>query len=409
MEKLFTEAIGMSEPWYVEKVEFQPGIKEGSKHLHIYVNHKTGVKFRVEKEGEEYSVYDHQERTWRHLNFFEHECYLHARLPRVKTSSGYTLLVDVPWAKPGSSFTLLFESYVCLLVKEGMSFSGVGRYMGISGKRVYTIIKNKTLTALVHQNVEEVEEASLDETSYKKGHDYFTVLTDRKRKKVVGISTGKDQEAVNQALIDMEVRGGSRQSIQTITMDMSRSYISAVDKYIPQAEIVFDRFHIEQHMNKVVDEVRKEESKQYTELKRNKYLWLRNKSNLKEDKKLKLNVLARSYPRLGKVHRLKEQLKEVLNEAAYSNKLAAINRWLKIAWRSGINQVQDFVNMIHSHWYGIKTYFTNLKTNAYAERVNLKIQEIKRIARGYSKTNNFIIMIYFHLGGLDLGLPTKNG
>ena len=72
-------------------------------------------------------------------------------------------------------------------------------------------------------------------------------------------------------------------------------------------------------------------------------------------------------------------------------------------------KVQNFVNMIHTHWYGIKTYFKKLKTNAIAERINLKIQEIKRIARGFSNTNNFIIVICFHLGGLDLGLPTKNG
>lgn len=407
MDKLFTAALQLQKPWYVERVEFEKGPGRGTKELHIYLKHLPRVKFSVEEE--EYSVYDHQERVWRHLNFFEHECYIHARVPRVKTKSGNTLLVDVPWAQAGSSFTLLFESYGCLLIKGGMSLSGAGRYLGISGKRVFTMIKNKTITALVNQPLEEVKEASLDETSYKKGHNYFTVLADTKRKKVVGISIGKGQESVNEALIDMEVRGGSRKTIRTITMDMSTSYISGVEKYLPQAEVVFDRFHLEQHMNKVVDEIRKEESKQYKQLKSNKYLWLRNMLNLKEEKRVKLLALSKSYPRLGKVHRLKEQLKEVLNEAVHSKSLKAINLWLNIAWRSGIVQVQNFVNMIHTHWYGIKTYFKKLKTNAIAERINLKIQEIKRIARGFSNTNNFIIVIYFHLGGLDLGLPTKNG
>jgi transposase len=64
--------------------------------------------------------------------------------------------------------------------------------------------------------------------------------------------------------------------------------------------------------------------------------------------------------------------------------------------------------MLHNHWYGVKTYFKRLATNAYAESVNLKIQEIKRIARGYSNINNFKLLIYFHLGDLNLGLPTKN-
>ena len=62
--------------------------------------------------------------------------------------------------------------------------------------------------------------------------------------------------------------------------------------------------------------------------------------------------------------------------------------------------------MLNKHWYGIKSYFKRLATNAYAERVNLKIQEIKRIAKGFGNPHNFMTMIYFHLGGLDLK-PTE--
>ena len=105
-------------------------------------------------------------------------------------------------------------------------------------------------------------------------------------------------------------------------------------------------------------------------------------------------------------YQLKEQFREVLNEARSNRKLKPLNDWTKIAWESGLEPIMDFVNMLHRHWYGIKTYFKKLSTNAFAERVNLKVQEIKQLARGYRNTTNFIIMIYFHLGGLNLE-PTK--
>ena len=108
MDKLFTAALQLQKPWYVERVEFEKGPGRGTKELHIYLKHLPRVKFSVEEE--EYSVYDHQERVWRHLNFFEHECYIHARVPRVKTKSGNTLLVDVPWAQAGNKVNELFES-----------------------------------------------------------------------------------------------------------------------------------------------------------------------------------------------------------------------------------------------------------------------------------------------------------
>jgi len=405
MEDLFKIALGLQDPWLVERAELLD--QQGTRQLHLHIGHKPGVKFFYE--GELYAVYDHQERTWRHLNFFEHECYLHARVPRVRTRSGQVLLVDVPWASPGSSFTLLFEAYAALLVEGGMPCTRAGDYMGISGKSIWTIIRRMVSTALSEQPLEDVSHMGIDETSSRKGHNYLTVLTDIKERKVVGVGQGKDQDALNDALTDLEMRGANPENVELITMDMSTSYIAGVSHWMPDAEIVFDRFHLEQGMSKVVDEIRKEEAKKYQELKKTKYLWLKNEARLSQEQHSRLSILENSYPTLGKVYRLKEQFKEVLNDAYFTSRLKGINQWMNMAWKSGIDQVQRFVNMLAEHWYGIKTYFEYCVTNGFAERVNLKIQEIKRIARGYRNPYNFILMIYFHLGKLDLNLPTKYG
>jgi len=106
--QLFTQALGLLPPWYVERIEFKNDSK-GRKHLDIYVRFKKGSKFKDEQ-GVECPVYDTLERSWQHLNFFEHTCYLHAKVPRIRTSSGQIKQVQVPWARAHSGFTLLLFS-----------------------------------------------------------------------------------------------------------------------------------------------------------------------------------------------------------------------------------------------------------------------------------------------------------
>lgn len=393
---IFTAALELEEPWFIKKVYFEGQGKD--KKLHIEVDHKSRVKFEFESES--YPVYDHQERVWRHLNFFQHQCYLHARVPRVKTKDGLVKLTEVPWAKPGSSFSLLFEGLVLDLVGGGMNFSATGRHIGISAKRVFGIVRRYVSNALATQDLSPVNQLSVDETSSRKGHNYLTIMADRVAKKVVGISVGKDKDAFAHALIDMEIRGADRTEIKCVTMDMSRSYIAAAGQYLTEACIVFDRFHIIKKLNEAVDQVRRTDQRQYDELKRSRYLWLKNNDNLTEEQKEMVNYLGAAYPNIGEAYRLKELLKNVLDTAHVNQKLGPLNQWMKMAWDSGLEPIQKFVNMLKTHWYGIKSYFKKLATNALAERINLKIQEIKRAAKGYRNLNNFMTMIYFYLGGL---------
>lgn len=378
-KELFTLGLRLKSPWKIRSIELEETTTEKGI-LHIYIDWEKGSKFLYEEK--EYSVYDHQERTWQHLNFFEHKCYLHARVPRVKTEEGKVKLIPVPWAQKGSSFTLKFEKDVLDLVSSNMTATAVGKRYKIGAKRVFRIVRKYVGNALATQPLEIVKELSVDETSSRKGHNYLTIMTDRKRKKVVGIGIGKDKEAFAHSLIDMEIRGGDRQEVKSITMDMSRSYIPMAQQTMPQAEIIFDRFHIAKKMNEAVDQIRREEQKEYAGLKKSRYLWLKNNTNLKKIERTRLKILQSTYKNIGSAYQLKEQLREVLNEAYYSAKLKPLNDWIKLAWSSGLEPIMKFVDMLHNHWYGIKSYFKKVATNAYAERVNLKIQEIKRLAKG---------------------------
>lgn len=400
MEELpiFTAALGLENPWYIKRVYFKE--EDGSKKLYIEVAHTRRTKFAYD--GAMCPVYDHQSRSWRHLNFFQHECYLLCDVPRVKTPDGSVRLVDVPWAMPGSAFTLLFEYELLDLLSGGMPTSRAGQHMNIAGKRAFAIVSRHVSVALAHQPLDIVRELSVDETSSRKGHKYFTILADREAKKVVGVAVGKSKDAFAHALIDMEIRGADRTEVRTVTMDMSKPYIAGVDEAMPQADIVFDRFHIASKLNEAIDAIRREEQTKYKELKGSRYLWLKNNHSLSAKQQHQLQTLRDAYPNIGKAHRLRELLREVLDDAVKSRQIEPLDKWIKEAWNSQLKPIQDFVNMLHDHWYGVESYFRKIATNAYAERVNLKIQEIKRTAKGYRNIQNFILMIYFHLGGLDL-------
>jgi len=403
-EELFAAALDLKSPWYIAKIELREA-QENKKELHLYIDHEKGVLF--DYEGESCPVYDHMDRTWRHLNFFEHECYLHARVPRVKLKDKSIRQVKVPWALPGSSFTLLFEDFAMSLVKLGLSNSACGRLLNIDGRRVGKIIRYRVSMALAVQELGQVKHLSIDEVSAGKGHKYLTILSDRKRKIVVGIGRGKDAKAVEEALLCKEVRGSYREDVQSITMDMSRAFISAAADKMGQADIIFDRYHIVAKLNEALDKIRKTEQQEFKELKKSKYLFLKRAENLTSEQKDKVDYLSDAYPTLGKAYRLKEMFREVWNEAAQTQKLRPLNDWIRHVKDSGLKPMINFVNMLYRHWYGIKTCFKYLATNAFAERVNLSIQDIKRIAKGYRNEQNFIYMIYFHLGGLDLSLPIE--
>jgi len=397
--EIFTAALDLEKPWQVEEVYFETDGKD--KILRLKIGYKKGSKF--DYDGEKYSVYDHQQRTWRHLDFFQHECYLEARVPRVKTKGGKVKLVAVPWAGRGSSFTLLFEDKLISLAQRNLSISGLAEELRTGWGQAQRIILSRTAHALSTQDLEDVKEMSVDETSRRKGHQYFTILADSEKKKVVGIAVGKDKEAFAHALVDMEVRGADRKKVETITMDMSNSYIAAAEQYLEQGEVIFDRFHIMQNLNKAVDEVRRTEQKIYKEeLKRSRYLWLKNNSNLNEEQRQKVEALSESFPNIGRAYRLKEMFKEVMDEAYNSSDLSNIGLWLDEAYLSNIKPIQKFVISLLKHWKGVETYFLYTLTNALAERINLKIQEIKRTAKGFRNLHNFMLMIYFHLGGLKL-------
>mgnify|MGYP003576031519 CR=1 FL=1 len=165
--ELFQMALALPEPWYVDRAEFDAAARR----LDLYLDFRTGGSFSCpECERAGCKAHDTTEKTWRHLNFFQHEAYLHARVPRVRCSNCGVKLVDVPWARSGSGFTLMFEAMVLMLVKS-MPVADVARFVGEHDTRLWRIIHHYVEGAREQLDFSEVCRVRLDETAARRGHE----------------------------------------------------------------------------------------------------------------------------------------------------------------------------------------------------------------------------------------------
>jgi len=302
-EYLFKIALGIESPWEIKDIKLD-NLKSG-KELNIDIDFKRGSQFPDET-GELCEVHDTIKKTWRHLNFFEHACYLHCRVPRIKTKDGKVKLVEVPWSRAGSGFTLLFEAYVMALIEYEMPVNKIGELINENAHRLWTIFNYWISRAYNADRPKIPKKLGLDETSKRKGHDYITLAVDLDERRVIHVTEGKDKNAVNTVKTYLESKEIDVDKVRHASMDMSPSFISGVREYFPKAEIHFDRFHVVKLLNEAMDKVRQAERKEHDELKGHKYIFLKKRKNLSDSKQKALSELITLYPTLGEAYRLKE-------------------------------------------------------------------------------------------------------
>ena len=122
--QIFEQALGLQAPWYIQNIEFSSEHKQ----LDIYIDFKKGSSFLYEEKGP-FKAFDTVKKSWRHLNFFEHECYLHARVPIVKPQDGQKRRIKTPWEGVNSGFTLLFEALIMELCKAAQIASRLHKFI----------------------------------------------------------------------------------------------------------------------------------------------------------------------------------------------------------------------------------------------------------------------------------------
>lgn len=267
---LFQMALGLSEPWYVSDTKFDPAIKR----LDIHLDFHRGGMFPCPECGASCKAYDTEEKTWRHLNFFQHEAYLHARIPRIQCGDHGVRMIDVSWGRPQSGFTMLFEALVLMLARE-MPVKAIADLMGVTDHRIWRVLTHYVEADLERQDLSETTAVGVDETAARRGHDYVSLFADMGAKKVIFVTEGKDAATVAAFADHLEAHGGTAAAITEVTCDMSPAFIAGVGEHLPQASLTFDKFHVIKTINDAVDAVRREEQQTEPDLKSTRYLWLK--------------------------------------------------------------------------------------------------------------------------------------
>jgi len=412
---LFTAALQLEYPWKVTDVEFLPDEDKPDKMtLHITVGFEKGAKFIFYNEDGsvwadengnpiECTAHDTVDRTWRHLNFFQYETYIHAKMPKVSDGQGHCPTVQAPWARKNSGFTLLFESWVLELAKH-VPVAAIARLVGEHDGRLWRIIKHYVDEARKLKDYSAVTSIGMDETS-RKGHNYITVVVDLKERNVIFATEGKDHTTVDQFVKDFETHNGNPDNIKIVTCDMSLGFRKGVADNFHNSQTIIDKFHVIKHANEAVDAVRKAESKENPILKKTKYLWLKNEGNL-TDKQLEWKhelMKASKHLKTGRAYSMRVELQDIYDQA-YDRQTAEARLSKLCTWmmHSRLAEMKKLCGLIKDHWTEILNYFDYKFTNAILEGMNSIIQNVKRRARGFRNTEYFKTMIYLNCSDLDI-------
>jgi len=399
--QLYSQILGIDKPWKVVEVQISLADDE----VQVVVA-RTGGKLVCPKCGKTCPGYDQRPRRWRHLDTCQLKTLLLADVPRVQCAEHGVVTVKVPWAEPGSGFTALFEALVINWLKQA-STSAVSERLRLSWNAVDGIMQRAVKRGLSRRGELSPRRLSVDETSYRKGHDYVTLVTDQDQAVVLHVADDRNTDSL--AGFYAQLSETQKDGIESVCMDMWPAYIKATRNALTDADdkIAFDRFHVAQYLGKAVDQVRRQEHRQLMRqgderMKGSKYQWLRNRSNMDWHQQRSFTALRQSSLKTARAWAIKEMATRLWNYRSYSWAYKGWKRLINWMARSRLKPMQLTSKTLRRHLQGILNAVLLGVNNSHAESMNSRIKTVKSRARGFRNKQRFHNAIYFHLGGLHL-------
>ena len=418
IETLFTAALGLQTPWIVSSVE----LDTAKRRIDFQVSCGTKRLACPACGAPDQGIHDRTPKSWRHLDFFQFEAWLHADVPRVAcTACAKTTLLEVPWARPGSGFTLLFEALALSLCQE-LPVAQAADLLRVSGKRLWRRIAHYIGEARAKDDMSGVRLIGIDETSVKRGQNYITVVHDLDARRLLFATAGRDHSTVLDFAADLQAHGGEAEQIEHVCMDMSAAFAKGVREALPQAQVSYDRFHVVALAQEAMDEVRRSDMRErphavraalgghaktlkglFWGMRKNPEGWSQRQCDA-------MHGLQRSNLASARAWRLKMALREVYARAVASNDAnlaeSELRKWLSWARRCRLEPFKKLASTITAHLGGVLRGMLAGRSNAYVEAMNGLLQNAKRAARGFRTTENFIAIAYLRMSKLK-HLPTN--
>ena len=404
---LYSEILGLKPPW--EIVDIKLDMKQERIDIYVEWPYVTEAPCPVCRENNQETyckIHDRRrERVWRHLDTCQMKTYIHCHIPRITCPFHGVKTIQIEWADEKVRFTHLFERLAIQMLQMSANRSQTAKILRISWDEINRIMLRAVDRGLSRRQDEVISSIGMDEKNFLAGHSYVTVMTDNQGKRVIDVAENRDENAVDTLWLGLSDK--QRENVQSVCMDFWKAYISGARRHVPQADIVFDRFHVTKHLNEAVDKVRKKEHRELcrqknTSLSNTKYLWLKNPNNWTEKDRDRYAVLAENQLAVGRAWNRKELFREFWSLETINEAEVFFKHWYFSATHSRLKPVIEIAKMLNRHLEGLLAWIKHHVSNGLVEGFNSKIQQIKSIARGFRDFKNYRIAILFHLGGLDM-------
>ncbi len=336
-------------------------------------------------------------REWRHTDAWGARTVVIAAVRRVRCRCCGIRVERVPWARPRSHFTLQFEAEILDRVRDA-PIQAVCRQLRVHWTSVMRLVERWVAAAATKRFRRRLRRIGVDEVSYGRGQQkYLTIVWDHDQGQVVWIGRGRERETFEAFFEKLGTRRARR--LRCVTMDMAQGYIAAANELAPEADIVFDRFHIERHLTEAVNEVRKAEfwrrgGRHRDIIRGKKFLLLRKRRRLHWRRRRDLDVLLRLNRRLQKAYLLKEQFDTVWTAVDEVQMAALLIIWRRMLRWQRLRPLERFSQMILTHLAGVLAWVRHRLTNAALEGNNARVRAISQRGRGYRNASNLMMMLY---------------
>lgn len=398
-QEVFTLGLGLRAPWQLLEQTLDTG--KNPYELTLHIGAPRGAKYPCPHCGELCKAHDFQEMTWRHLNFFQHHCYLKARVPRVECPVHGIHRVEVPWSRQGSGFTLLFEQVIMALARE-MPVKAVARHVGVTDKRIWRMISHYVAQAVHRLDLSSLHGLGLDETASKRGHNYVTVFLDmdREERPVIFATPGKGGDCVRRFVRFLKEHGGNPHNVAEVVCDMSPAFLSATEDAFPCAAQTVDWFHVVQLFTRSVDEVRRNEAHQVKLPVGTRWAVLKGAQTRRTaDQQAALEELKERGLATSTAFRIKELLRWIRDADTKQAARWRASNFLRTARElvgdnTLLRPVSTALSTFEKHLPYIVRRWESLLCTARLEGLNGLFQAARARARGYRNTVNFVTMIY---------------
>lgn len=407
----YRRLLGLEEGWIVLDVNLE--MEAGR--VRILVDWERGRGGPCAECGTEGPYYDCRgEREWRHLDTMQFETVIAAEVPRCQCPKcGGVRSMRVPWAEPGSRFTLLFEAMAILLMQKMQTVEAARRHLKLSWESCAAIRARAVERGMARRAQEErtVYYVGIDEKSFGRGQSYVSVASDPVHSRVLEVEENRDQTAAV-AVLEKAVPPERRVEVMGVIADFWQAYASAAGKVFPEADLIHDRYHVSAYLNEAVDKVRKAEHRALRQddcetLTGQRWLFLMSPEDWSREQSATFKELAAKELKVARAWMFKELFRHFWEQRTLKKGLEFFTGWWRRAKRSKLQPLKDVADMLKRHLQGLLNYITHPITNGVAEAMNSIIQTLKSLARGFRTFANYRVAILFHCGDLDM-LPVLN-